>query len=272
MLLNFCWSDLFSQRVVSSNFKIDSSRAIINYKIRDWKEEQTFFVGLFVSNDGGINFKGPLREVSGDVGLLKNNYGEKTIVWDIFSETDELTGNVVFEVRAEMKTNSVKKGLLVSYNYTPTAPVGLRLGFMGNKGAYLSLKSNLNFTGSGLYGTDNNGLNNYTGNGYWIIKENSVQNRYSATAGYLHKFKRNLIFYGGAGYCVDEILWEYDEYSFDNFNKINTDYALHTSSAIKSIEIEAGLIVKIRKFIILGGVSSIGFKYVEPNIGGGFIF
>jgi hypothetical protein len=261
-----------AQRVVSTSFVIENSIATITYKIKDWTDEQSFKISLFVSNDGGINFKGPLKFVTGDVGLIKNPGGLKKIKWDIFNEFDELSGNILFEVRAEVINSEVPIQKFINYNYTPTAPIGFRLGILSNYGAYACFKSNLTFSKPGEYLADNSGLIDYSGSGYWVMGNNKQNTRYSITGGGLFKFKRNFIVYAGLGYGVDNLLWQYDEYSFSDFNKVKTDYALNQSASINGLELELGLMVRLRKILLSGGVGTIGFKYVEFNIGGGFIF
>ncbi len=261
-----------AQRVVSTSFVIENSIAKVTYKIKDWTDEQSFKISLFVSNDGGINFKGPLKFVSGDVELIKKPGGLKKIEWDIFNEFDELSGDILFEVRAEVTNSEVPVLKFINFNYTPTAPFGIRLGALSNFGAYACFKSNLTFSKPSEYLADNSGLNNYTGSGYWVMGNNKQNTRYSITAGSLIKFKRNFIAYAGLGYGVDNLLWQYDEYSFSDFNKVKTDYALNQSGSISGLELELGLMVRLRKILLSGGVGTIGFKYVELNISGGFIF
>lgn len=57
-------------------------------------------ISLYISTNGGRDFKGPLREVSGDVG---NNVraGNNIIIWDALAEMDEVVSDqVVFKVTA----------------------------------------------------------------------------------------------------------------------------------------------------------------------------
>lgn len=276
MIVTLAFSSIINkssaQKISSTHFKIENYKAIVHYRIRDWKEEQSFTINLYVSNDGGINFKGPLKFVTGDVGQIKNAYGEKRIEWDIFREMDELNGNIVFEVRAQIRTGEVNKHILVMYNYSQTAPFGIRVGVYGNKGLYAGLKSNLNFTNPGPYNANSSGLTNYTGSGYWVMSNTSQNNRHNISIGGLAKYKRNIICYAGIGYGIDQLLWKYDEYSLSDFSKVNSDYAIQEDVSIKGLELECGLIFTIQRGIISVGASTLMFKYVELNLGGGILF
>jgi len=62
---------------------------------------QTFKVDLFYSIDEGKNWKGPLKGVTGDVGINVKPGNNKQITWDVLSEPQMEEGYMQFKVIAE---------------------------------------------------------------------------------------------------------------------------------------------------------------------------
>jgi hypothetical protein len=97
-----------AQKISRLSHEVSGSKIIIAYDISEARPEQSFEVSLYCSAD---NFQKPLQSVSGNgVGLVEGG-GQKNVVWDVFSDRNELKGNISFEIRAlvvaEQKKNTI---------------------------------------------------------------------------------------------------------------------------------------------------------------------
>ena len=102
-LLTILWtlsSTLSAQKVENVRFEQAGKMINIYYDLAASQSGQLFDVTVYYSIDGGGSWKGPLNFVSGNTGKNQSAGTGKKISWDVLSECEKLTGNVVFEVRA----------------------------------------------------------------------------------------------------------------------------------------------------------------------------
>jgi len=89
----FCFSQ--SQTITNVVAKQDGDKVLITYNLQC---EGDADISLSVSENGGSNFKGPLKSVSGDVGVSVKP-GNKTIIWNALKDQEMIFGdNIVFRV------------------------------------------------------------------------------------------------------------------------------------------------------------------------------
>ena len=99
LLIVFCSPAVFSQEVTNLRVAQDGNNVIITYDLTGVASEYT--VNLFYTNDDGLTWKGPLKQVTGDVGTVKGTGINKTITWNTFLEIGLFEGNLQFKVVAE---------------------------------------------------------------------------------------------------------------------------------------------------------------------------
>lgn len=147
--------DLFSQRIEHVASQVSGTDIHIFYDLADLPYDQPVFVRVFVSTDGGITYGEPLKSVTGDVGMVVGSGMRKKIIWDVFSEVDELVSeSVKFMVRADLllagqKREPFRPGYqagvsahlgnkvdLASYGYHMKAVVRLKQFGLGIRGEY----------------------------------------------------------------------------------------------------------------------------------------
>lgn len=96
-------ANLFGQKVENIKAEVlgDGEKVVITYDITGALEGQRFKVTLYGSHN---NFAAPLSLVSGDVGRDRELSGgpSKRIEWSAKSELKEYSGDITFEVRAEI--------------------------------------------------------------------------------------------------------------------------------------------------------------------------
>lgn len=91
-----------AQRIENVRPEIEGEKILIYYDMPGIDPGRTVIVKAYLSTDGGNTYGEPLRSVAGDVGLVTGPGKNRCIVWDVFSDVDELVSvNVKFKVRAE---------------------------------------------------------------------------------------------------------------------------------------------------------------------------
>ena len=257
---------------VSDIVPIQSGNKItIEYNIIGAKFNQTFNVSLFVSNDGGKTFQGPLKAVSGDVGEVRSG-GNKKILWDVFKDDANIEGNLVFDVRIKVIEEKIKKKFFVAFSGNTTAPLGLSIGQIRKTGWYLTARLNQNISLSPKYECDDEKLTNYTGNNYYSFDEEIKIIRYSLTGGLTFQAGRNVYCYAGGGYGTNDLLWHINEYNYSDDSKTGDDYAKNVNYSYSGIEAEAGIIINSGSFFFSTGVSSQSFKRLDGTFSIGLAF
>jgi tetratricopeptide (TPR) repeat protein len=94
-----------AQKVTNVSSRQEQSTIIISF---DLETKTPCKIELYVSNNGGTTWQGPLKKVNGDVGANVSS-GSKSITWSVLEEFEELSGeNIVFKVSADASsTNSL---------------------------------------------------------------------------------------------------------------------------------------------------------------------
>jgi hypothetical protein len=93
----------FSQKIENVRPEVAGEKINIYYDLAGIAENQTVFVKVYMSTDGGKTYGESLKNVTGDVGMVVGPGKAKCIVWDVFEEMDELVSvNVKFKVKADL--------------------------------------------------------------------------------------------------------------------------------------------------------------------------
>ena len=101
---------LFSQNVTNTDCRQEGNRIVVTYSL-----DKPSDIELWYSTDGGRNYKGPLKKVSGDVGRNVRS-GNNSIVWDVLEEVESLVGSgILFKVVPGSAMTAVDLGLSVKW-------------------------------------------------------------------------------------------------------------------------------------------------------------
>jgi len=260
----------YAQNITNVSFVQKDQTIVVNYDISG-KFYQKFNVDLYVSMDGGKTFIGPLEKVTGDVGPNITESNNKTIIWNVIQEKPDFGGNVVFDVKAIVITENIRKKFYVGYKGSLTAPIGLTIGLTGKTGFYLSARMNLEYNASSDFETDGETVTNYYEEGYYVFNQNDKTQRISVTGGLQFQVGRKLHIYGGIGYSIYNLYWEIEKYDYPDI-KTGSAWVKHTGESFSGIEAEAGLMFEIKNIYISGGISSPGILWIEPAICAGILF
>ena len=264
------YSISFAQNISNIDFKQSGQQIIINYKLSFLSYDEQAEISVYVSMNGGETFIGPLKEVRGDIG--KNiQKGEKTIIWDAFKEIANFQGNIVFDIKANISRIEQKSHFYLSYTSSPEAPIGITIGILKKRGFYLSARINPSYFISSTYKTDGNKVIDYDQNGYYQFNGTQTNKRLAITLGISKQLTNTIHLYAGGGIADYALLWELDQYDYNN-NKYSSSYAKHTTESFFSYELETGIKLHLSKLLISAGVSTPAFKWFEFVGSVGFVF
>ena len=139
---------------------------------------------------------------------------------------------------------------------------GVMAGIVAKHGAYVRFQSDFGSISSDLECDDTGALTSGgTGTPYYV-EGSSSKSRLSITGGYLYRFIKPLYGYIGAGYGQRTLAWE----------TVEGEWVKNTDHSASGLATEIGLIGKYKGFAFSLGAQTVNFKYMELNVGFGFIF
>ncbi len=262
---------LKAQQVENITFVIEGNNIVVKYNVYGVKYDQSLNTSLFVSTDGGKTYQGPLKLVSGDVGPGILN-GSHQIVWESIQEIPLNNNYIAFEVRAEVIQNKNPKSFYVALSGNLTTPLGFRAGLLGKTGLYASIQTNTSPGITGSYTYFDNSLTDYDQFAWYEFTSAHKEAAWTACLGATSQISRNFFIYAGAGYGKYELLYEINEYSYENDALLGSDYGIDKEASASGLAVEAGFIYRFKKLLILGGASSLQFKNLNWVAGLGFSF
>jgi len=143
----------------------------------------------------------------------------------------------------------------------------LTIGSGGKIGWFLRTKLNIKNTGASFQTSDIS-IGNYNLPGYYNYNGQTISKRLAYTGGiFFGGYK--LSAYVGGGYGTRDLMWGIDQFRYED-NTYSTGYAQNTSKSYKGAEIELGVMLRLGFVNVMGGASSIQFKYTDFNLGIGF--
>ena len=264
--VSFCQNISNVSGVLTKDYTI-----VIDYELAGLRFNQTVNVSLYVSRDGGTTFEGPMKEVSGDVGEIQKE-GNYQIIWEVIKEMPFIEEMLIFDVRAEVIEERIKRSLFVSYVGNTTTPFGLRIGLIGKVGFYVEGRMNslafeetsYEYADSTFIGWDKNGYYQFTGNTAYCA--------YFIGGGLTFQPARNFFLYLGAGYGKENYLYEIDEYDYGNNSKTGNSYVKDTEYSAEGYEVDIGAMIRIKKVILSAGATTINAKLFNWTAGIGWSF
>lgn len=102
-----------AQKINNINVSEDDKKLIITYSIEDFKHYDNFFIELYYSLDGGRNFKGPVKQATGDIGPKVLGGYNKRVTWSALEEISYLeSDDIIFRIKADV---SIDKSRMSKY-------------------------------------------------------------------------------------------------------------------------------------------------------------
>jgi hypothetical protein len=266
-----CFSPVYSQTISNIRTVQSGNNIIIYYSLSGAKFNQILNVSIYLSKDGGRTFQGPLFAVSGDVGE-NVTMGNKKITWEVFREVTDMEGDIVFDVRAEVIEEEIKRSWFVSYSGNLIAPAGLSFGQVGKTSWYISAKLSPSVRTKPKYDCDNEKVIEYNGEGYYTFDDKAIISCYFLSAGLVFQSGKNFFIYTGAGYGSKSLLWHINEFTYPNDQLAGDSYVQHTGYSYSGFEAEAGMIIRIGKILVSCGATNLNFTRTDFAFGLGYSF
>ena len=106
---------LRAQQITNVSAMQAGKNIIVSYDLSG-KQGQTFTVSLFVSENGGSTWQGPLNSVTGDKGQGINPGTGKRIIWNVLQDRDKLQGSAIaFKIRASYAASGASGSIEMVY-------------------------------------------------------------------------------------------------------------------------------------------------------------
>ena len=222
------------------------------------------FVRLYVSLDGGETYRGPLKEVTGEVKSVPAGYDHK-LVWEVLKEfeTDAFECDQVrFRLSVKLKEKWYKETFITvngAYSPFPQMSFGASVGQVKRFGWFVSVMTNGKFSGFNYDGEcDENG---YINGGYLpVYTEETSKMRLSVMAGGMARLTGPLCARVGVGYGNRTLRWEV----------VDGTWMKNEGYSVEGVDVSAGLQLNLKGFVVSAEVVTTQFKSIEGKVGLGF--
>ncbi|MBW6459769.1 MAG: hypothetical protein K0B08_04275 [Bacteroidales bacterium] len=262
---------LVAQNIENIRSYMSGNNVIVSYDIKGGKFYNYYTISLYVSRDGCKTWEGPLKEVSGSVGDNLRR-GLHQITWNVMKESPFVEQSFVFDIRAKVYEEPMKKSFFVSYVGNTNAYLGLMFGMIGKVGWYGEVRGNLLSFSFPDYTYANGEITDYDQAGYYVFTDGKGYSLFSALAGLTFQAGRNVFFYTGIGYGWDRYLYEITNYIYEDDQSTGTYNVVHGDYNLQGFEIDAGVMYRYKMLLFSAGATTLNFKNVGWTVGIGFAF
>ncbi len=260
-----------AQQISNVTSTVVGNDIVVQYNVQGLKFNQHLSISLYVSIDGGNSYLGPMHDVKGDIGDNISN-GQHIMTWWAMKEMPFEHANAIFDVRAVVVSEKIRKSFFIAYASNLTSPLGVRIGQLGGLGWYIIGQSNTQPGLKGTYTYNDGTITDYNRFAWYEFTSNHKVSAYMACAGLTYQMLKNVFIYGGAGYGKADQLYELREYDYNGDTPLGTAFAKDNKASHSGIAVDAGVLFKMGKMTILGGASSVGFTLPDWQAGIGFCF
>lgn len=222
------------------------------------------FVRLYVSTDGGATYRGPLKQVEGDVSNVQAGYN-RSLTWDVLKEFKTFeSDNVKFKLSIKLKEKWRKETFVTlngAYSPAPQLSFGFSVGQVRHFGWFVSAMTNGSFTGMGSVSVA--GAHGYLDGGYLpLYNGKKATDRLSVIAGGVMRLADPLCLRVGLGYGVRNLCWQ----------DVDGQWYRIKDSSVSGIDVSGGLQLHLNGFVVSLEVVTTSFKTVEGKLGLGYAF
>lgn len=238
--------------------------------VNAWQEGKTIIITYDLDEDAAISLtatanNGNLalrtKSLSGDVGKKVKAGKQKMIVWDVLNDYGDtfLHNDVVFTVKATpaLKTFIMAEG---SYSLTGQWGAGVMIGQVSQWGWFVKARSNYDFHKSAATAHKKGTLTKSNVMPFYSGKKASTL--LMADAGIVVRLGCPLYAYVGAGLGMRNVYWQ----------TLDRKWIKYSDNSIWGASADFGLMGCIKGFTISAGVNTIHFKYMEMELGLGWMF
>ena len=247
-----------AQQIVNVSEK--NNAIIIEYDL----PEAADFVRLYVSLDGGSTYRGPMKEVSGDLVNVAVGYNH-SITWNILKEFETEafeSDDMRFKLSVKLKERWYKETFVTfngAYSFLPQASFGASVGQVKRFGWFASVMTNGNF--GGFEYAEDCDSNGYNSTGYLPAYTGAKSKmRLSVMAGGMARLSGPLCARIGVGYGNRTMRWQLTD---ESWNRIK-------DSSFEGIDVSAGLQLNLGGFVVSLEAVTTQFQTIEGKLGIGY--
>lgn len=272
IILIFFGMPVVGQQVKKVTFVFRNNRIEVDYCLTGLGWNYRALPELYYSVDGGKSFRGPLKKISGDSGF-QNFGGRKKLIWDVFSEVDELEGRLMFEVREKIERKPEKTENLLMYRVAETTVWGVMYARVKRWGGYADFRTNGHFSWDSDYTCNRSGQIEHTSNEiYYRMGKRERLVRWGMTAGIVGRIGYPLYWYAGLGYGKRQVLWDADVYAYKDDRKTGSWWLQNRDDSCSGLEWQVGAGGRYRRFLLTVGLIGLKGELQEMTGGIGVFF
>jgi hypothetical protein len=260
---------LRAQQIQEVKSEVKDQKVLVHYVIKGGSLADHFSITLYESNDGGSTYTGPLKEVKGDAGT-GIRLGKRTIIWDALKEMPYLGDSVMFQVKALKQP--VKEKFFITLEGNSITWLGLRAGTLGKIGFYAEARGNPDAFKAGSFNYSGGVISDYSLPGYYTFTGKNGYSAFSLIGGLNWQFIPNLFLNGGAGYGKQNYLVQIDKFSYSGDGSFTKAYAKYKGYCFSGLEFDAGLMYRLKWFLLSAGVTTINLQIFNWTAGAGVTF
>lgn len=253
-------------------FDQSSQLFVLRYKLSGLGFRKQVFVQTRVWTDSNTTPDIKPRSLAGDTAWVKDN-GWKTITWDPFRDgvQDLEDLNLGLEISAE-KPAVLPQYWAVAWHGSNSAPFGLKVARLSPVGFFGSFRSSLQekpVAGNPLLTTQREYPAGYTGpvideyplNGVYEIQDERRLASWAVSGGIVGQVGRKLYVYGGPGYGIEQLYWQYKAYDPDNNPPNGVEgWVVNEDVNHEGIVFDLGAMLRLGRVVLDAGGSTIGFR------------
>ncbi len=259
-LLNFISYVSLTQNISIINTEMQQETIHVWYKITDASFNQYFKITIYLSDDDGNTFI-PLKETEGDIGKIEGN-GYYQIIWHFAKEKPFKEADFIFDIKAEVFEIPLKRSFLLNYTGNRITPLGFRIGLIGKTSPYLEARMSLININTDYYTYEDSTIKDYDKLAYYEFTDYKGYSALYLGAGINYQRNEVLHLYFGAGYYLENFLYQINEFYYNSQQSTKT-YVKDTYYSTEGLELNYGIILKYNKFIITGGLTNYAFGYED---------
>jgi hypothetical protein len=270
----------FAQKIENVHSEQDGNNINIYYDLLTKKSTEVFNITVYCSTNGGKTFGNSLIGVSGDIGNNITPGKNKKIVWNVLQDMKELSGDIVFNVKAEVVPSQikdtinknqdlVKKKILVVASLGFGSSGGLMVGIFKKKGLYLSYRTSAIFEKSGLEANNSSILNYDRQDQYYLFINETKHQRLSICIGGIYQFAKKFYAFTGVGFGLSSLYWKIEDRNLDDGKIVDNRWVKNTTWSKKGLEWEGGVFFKNKWFVANAGFTTLWFdrSYIFLGLG-----
>jgi len=244
----------------------------ICYQLKHLSSRECVWIEIYYSVDGGQEWRGPLKRVEGDAGLVEYG-GNKRVVWDVFGELEKINGVLAFEVRAAVKEKEWQRENMFVYSFSETAPLGVMFARVKRWGWFVRWKTDTHFHETYDYACDRRGnVDRDFGETYYRVENEERKSRLGISGGIVCRFAYCFYLFAGGGYGERQVQWRASLYRYADDGKVCDLWLQCRPESFSGMELDTGILLRYRRLNLFAGFSGINGRFWELSGGVGILF